>query len=86
MADKSMYLPNDDTQNYPFCRLELVIETLETQLNESTNHNSLKSPKVLSQRIRKRNYKTLETSGIYIFFCIIVNSRFFNCSKSACFR
>ena len=28
MADKLMYIPNDDTQNYPFCRLKLVVETL----------------------------------------------------------
>ena len=27
MADKLMYIPDDDTQNYPFCRLQLVIET-----------------------------------------------------------
>ena len=24
-----MYIPNDDTQNYPFCRLKLVVETFE---------------------------------------------------------
>ena len=29
MADKLMYIPNNDTQNYPFCRLKLVDE-LET--------------------------------------------------------
>ena len=27
MVDKLMYIPNQDTQNYPFCRLQLVIET-----------------------------------------------------------
>ena len=27
MADKLMYIPSDDTQNYPFCRLQLVVET-----------------------------------------------------------
>ena len=27
MADKSMNIPNDDTQNYPFYRLQLVVET-----------------------------------------------------------
>ena len=31
IADKLMYVPNDDTQNYSFCRLQLV----DTQLNES---------------------------------------------------
>ena len=29
MADKLVYIPNDDTQNFPFCRLKLVVETLE---------------------------------------------------------
>ena len=27
MAHKLMYIPNDATQNYLFCRLELVVET-----------------------------------------------------------
>ena len=27
MTDKLMYIPNDNTQNYQFCRLELVVET-----------------------------------------------------------
>ena len=28
MTDKLMYIPNDYTQNYPFCRLKIVVETL----------------------------------------------------------
>ena len=36
MGDKLMYFPNNDTQNYPFCRLQLVVETFG-QLNEPTN-------------------------------------------------
>ena len=44
MADKMIYIPNDDTKSYPFCRLKLEVETLEPQLNESTNQNS-NSPK-----------------------------------------
>ena len=27
MADKSIYIANDDAQNYLFCRLKLVVET-----------------------------------------------------------
>ena len=27
MADNLMYIPNDDIQSYPFCRLKLVVET-----------------------------------------------------------
>ena len=29
MADELMYILNDDTQNYSFCRLSLVVETFE---------------------------------------------------------
>ena len=29
MADKLMYILNDDKQNYPFWRLQLVVETFE---------------------------------------------------------
>ena len=57
MADKFMYIPNDATQNYPFIRLQLEVETLDTQPNELTNQNSIKFPKVF-----KRYYKTLGTS------------------------
>ena len=40
MTDKLMYISNkyDYTQNYSF-RLQLVVETLETQLNETLNQN-----------------------------------------------
>ena len=27
MANKLKYIPNDDTQNYYLCRLQLVVET-----------------------------------------------------------
>ena len=26
-ADKFMYIPNEDTQNCPYCRLQLMVET-----------------------------------------------------------
>ena len=29
MTDKLMYIPNNDTLNYPFFRLKLVVETFE---------------------------------------------------------
>ena len=29
MTDKLMYIPNDYTQNYPFCKLQLVVETFK---------------------------------------------------------
>ena len=49
MADKLIYILNDDTQNNPFCRLQLV----DTQLNEPTNQNSMKVPKVVEPTNRK---------------------------------
>ena len=30
MVDKLMYIPNDNKQNYPFYRLQLVVETVKT--------------------------------------------------------
>ena len=51
MADKLIFIPNDDTQIYPFCRLQLVVERLHTQLNEQTNQNSI-VPKVVKPQIR----------------------------------
>ena len=50
-----MYNPNDDTQKYPFCRLQLMVEPLDTQLNEPTNQNSIKVP----QLVKTTNKKTL---------------------------
>ena len=47
MADKTMYyIPNDDTQKCPFCGLKLVVERFKSQLNETANKNSIKSPKL----------------------------------------
>ena len=40
MADKLLYIPNDETQNFLFCRL---------QLNELTNKNLIKVLKVVKQ-------------------------------------
>ena len=45
-----MYISNDDTQNYPFLQNEWL-KRLNIQPNKTTNQNSLKSPKLLSQRI-----------------------------------
>ena len=50
MANKFMYIQNDDTQNYPFCRLQLVVDT---QLIEPTNQNSIRIPKVVEPTNKK---------------------------------
>ena len=42
MADKFMYIPNDDTQTYPFSGLQLVVKTFE-----QTNQISWKVLKVV---------------------------------------
>ena len=52
MTGKLMFIPNKDTQNYPFCRLQLGIYSLDTQ---PTNQNWRTVPKVF-----KLN-KTLDT-------------------------
>ena len=65
MADILIYIPNYITQKDPFCIFKLEVQTLNTQLNELTNQkSSQQSPKLSSQRIRKRYYRTLETSVI----------------------
>ena len=53
MYDKLIYIPNDDTQNYPFYRLQLMVEKLDTQLNELTNQNSLKVPNEIDRTSKK---------------------------------
>ena len=50
MAEKFMYIPNNDydTQNYPFSvDYNEWLKHLDTELNKTTNQNS---PKLLSQR------------------------------------
>ena len=54
MSNELMYIPNDDKQNYPFCKLKLVFETLDTQNNEPTNQNQV--PKV-DKPTNKKNIK-----------------------------
>ena len=51
---------NDDITKLPL----LVIKLWNTQPNKTTNQNSLKSPKLLNQRIGKRYYKILGTCVI----------------------
>ena len=53
MAHKLIYIPNYVTRNYPFCRLILKIESLDTQLNEPTDQNSIKVSKVVKPTKQK---------------------------------
>ena len=52
MAHKLMNIFNYDSQNYPSLDYNLWLKRLDTQLNEPTNQNSIKSPKLLSQQMR----------------------------------
>ena len=52
-----MYIPNGNTENYPFCRLQLEVETFG--LNEPTNWNSIK----VSEVVKQTNKKTLQNFG-----------------------
>ena len=56
MADKLMYILNDKTQNYPFCRLKLVVETFGN--STSSHQNLLKVPLVFKPKINKTLFKT----------------------------
>ena len=47
-----MKIPNDVTQIYPFCKLNLVVKTFEHLMNLPIKIQQ----KLLSQRIRKRDY------------------------------
>ncbi len=54
MTVKLMQIPNDDSQNYSFYSVKLVVETLNL-LNQPIKIP--KSPKMLGQRIKKVNIK-----------------------------
>ena len=43
MAGKLMYIPNDDTPNYP-SYYKKWLKCLDTQLNKPTNQNAIKVP------------------------------------------
>ena len=43
---------------------------MDTQFKESTNQNSIKSTKLLSQRTKKSYYETLGTSLINVFMSL----------------
>ena len=59
MANKLTCIPLDNTQNYPFCKLHLVVETFGHLINQLPM-----SPKLLNQQIIKRYYKTFGISVI----------------------
>ena len=59
-----MYIPNVETQNYPFCRLKLIVVMIFGLLVWNQQPHQIKVPRVLSKRIRKRGYESFGTSII----------------------
>ena len=57
MADTFMYILNYDTQMALSADYNRWLKHLDTQLNEPTNQNSIKAPKV----VKPTNNKTLGT-------------------------
>ena len=51
MADQLIYIPNDDTQNCLFCKIQFVVE--QFGLNKPTNQNLIKVPKVVESTSKK---------------------------------
>ena len=64
MDDRLMYIPSDDTQNYPFCRIKLVVAMLEHPKLWINQPKFTKVPKVVEPTNKKRYYKTLGISVI----------------------
>ena len=62
MANKFMYIPDDDTQNYPFFRLQVMVEMfLHSTL--LTNESKFNKSQQIVKPTRKK-YKTLGTGVI----------------------
>ena len=61
MTNKLMYcamdIPNDDKQNYPFCKSQFVVEIFGHSTKWTYESNLIKFPRLLSIRIEKRHYK-----------------------------
>ena len=46
-----MYIPNDDAQNYPFCRLQIVGETFEQSISWTNQSKFIKVSKVVKKML-----------------------------------
>ena len=69
MADAFMYILNDDSQNYPFCRLQLVFEMFDHKIKKKKKSKLNKSPQKFKATKERFCYKTLGTS-IYKHFSV----------------
>ena len=55
MADKLMYIPNNDTRTYKFCRLKLMVETFEHLTMQKKQLKFFEVPNV----VKPMNKKTI---------------------------
>ena len=62
MANKFMNLPNDDAQNYPFFRLQSVVETFGHSTEWTNQSKFFSVPKVVKPTNKKHYNKTLGNS------------------------
>ena len=56
-----MNISNDDTQNCACCRLQLLVKSLDTQLNKPTNQNPIKISKVVNSRMSPLSMEVTHT-------------------------
>ena len=54
MADKLMYIPNEDTHNNNIYYNWWLLKRLDTKLNKLINQNSIKVPKVVKPTNKKK--------------------------------
>ena len=60
MTNKLMYIPNDDTQNYPFCRLKLVFKRFKNSTKRNIQSKFTLAPKVVLTTNKKTLLKNFE--------------------------
>ena len=53
MTDRLMYIPNEDTQNCPFWRLQLVVETFGHSTKWANQSKLIEVPKVVKPTNKK---------------------------------
>ena len=58
VADKLLYIPID-RQNYPFCRLQKVVETFKQQNKWTNQSNSKQVPNVVKPMNKKKKLRRL---------------------------
>ena len=76
MADKLMYIPNDEKQNYPFSRLKLMIEMFEHSINQPIKIH--KVPKV----VNPTNTNVTEVYNLLFYHHILISKWNYDVNKN----